>query len=53
MLDDDDEESVVVVGFVGDVPNGSVKVVVSGSSASRIQTGVRPIRVTPTVITEK
>ena len=69
-LDDDDEE-IVVIGFVDDGTQGSVTVVVvvnfvedgphgSGSavvvsvfSISPIQTGVSPIIVTPTIVTEK
>ena len=68
---DDDNEEIVVIGFVDDGTHGSVTVVVvvsfvedgphgSGSavvvsvfSISPIQTGVRPISVTPTIVTEK
>ena len=69
-LDDDDVESVVVIGFVDDDhgsvtvvvvvcfvedgPQGSESaVVVSVISISPIQTGVRPISVAPTIVTEK
>ena len=59
-FDDDDENIDVVIGcdimvvveVVDDDPHGSGSaVVVSGFSISLIQTGVRPISVTPTIIT--